>query len=177
LSLSVDILPYEPLGWPPNATGMALEVKSQASSPLRTYPEPTSGESQLPAGASYFTSDRSQPPTLSQEDQNLASSLSHDMNGHMSELSPQIGNGPVQDFDIASQNRMSQSTQQPLLESSRSGQHSGVDPNQDLSYGVDQDRRKRSKVSRACDECRRKKVWAVDFCSISYVDDVSTGAV
>ena len=37
------------------------------------------------------------------------------------------------------------------------GQQVGVDPNHDLSYG-DQSARKRSKISRACDECRRKKV-------------------
>ncbi|KAM5443752.1 Glucose-responsive transcription factor [Microsporum ferrugineum] len=39
-----------------------------------------------------------------------------------------------------------------------STQQSGVDPNHDLSYGDQSARRKRSKVSRACDECRRKKV-------------------
>ncbi|EED23312.1 C6 finger domain protein, putative [Talaromyces stipitatus ATCC 10500] len=37
-------------------------------------------------------------------------------------------------------------------------QQAGVDPNHDLSYGDQSARRKRSKVSRACDECRRKKV-------------------
>jgi hypothetical protein len=37
-------------------------------------------------------------------------------------------------------------------------QQVGVDPNHDLSYGDQSARRKRSKVSRACDECRRKKV-------------------
>ncbi|CRG84074.1 Glucose transport transcription regulator RGT1 [Talaromyces islandicus] len=39
-----------------------------------------------------------------------------------------------------------------------SNQQVGVDPNHDLSYGDQSARRKRSKVSRACDECRRKKV-------------------
>ncbi|KAM0094987.1 Glucose-responsive transcription factor [Aspergillus fumigatus] len=37
------------------------------------------------------------------------------------------------------------------------GQQVGVDPNHDLSYGDQSARRKRSKISRACDECRRKK--------------------
>lgn len=37
-------------------------------------------------------------------------------------------------------------------------QQVGVDPNHDLSYGDHSSRRKRSKISRACDECRRKKV-------------------
>ncbi|KAJ5093877.1 hypothetical protein N7456_009738 [Penicillium angulare] len=36
-------------------------------------------------------------------------------------------------------------------------QQVGVDPNHDLSYG-EHSARKRSKISRACDECRRKKV-------------------
>ncbi|KAJ5899487.1 hypothetical protein N7495_004231 [Penicillium taxi] len=36
-------------------------------------------------------------------------------------------------------------------------QQVGVDPNHDLSYG-EQSARKRSKISRACDECRRKKI-------------------
>ncbi|EFE44689.1 C6 finger domain protein, putative, partial [Trichophyton verrucosum HKI 0517] len=47
--------------------------------------------------------------------------------------------------------------QQHMLQFS-STQQSGVDPNHDLSYGDQSARRKRSKVSRACDECRRKKV-------------------
>ncbi|KAL2870509.1 putative C6 finger domain protein [Aspergillus lucknowensis] len=37
-------------------------------------------------------------------------------------------------------------------------QQVGVDPNHDLSYGDQSARRKRTKISRACDECRRKKV-------------------
>lgn len=47
-------------------------------------------------------------------------------------------------------------------------QQVGVDPNHDLSYGDQSARRKRSKVSRACDECRRKKVWCFQisrFCT------------
>lgn len=45
-------------------------------------------------------------------------------------------------------------------------QQVGVDPNHDLSYGDQSARRKRSKVSRACDECRRKKVGASSFPSL-----------
>lgn len=51
-------------------------------------------------------------------------------------------------------------------------QQVGVDPNHDLSYGDQSARRKRSKISRACDECRRKKVrcdasteTGIDTCS------------
>ena len=50
-----------------------------------------------------------------------------------------------------------QPQQQPMMQFPQ-GQQVGVDPNHDLSYGEQSARRKRSKVSRACDECRRKKV-------------------
>ena len=53
-----------------------------------------------------------------------------------------------------------QQQQQPLMQFPQ-GQQVGVDPNHDLSYGEQSARRKRSKVSRACDECRRKKVCLV----------------
>ena len=43
------------------------------------------------------------------------------------------------------------------------GQQVGADPNHDLSYGDQSARRKRSKISRACDECRRKKVFCCFF--------------
>ena len=42
--------------------------------------------------------------------------------------------------------------------------HSGADPNADYGAQDESSRRKRSKVSRACDECRRKKV---DFRDLS----------
>ena len=48
------------------------------------------------------------------------------------------------------------------------GQQVGADPNHDLSYGDQSARRKRSKFSRACDECRRKKVLC--FCVITRRD-------
>lgn len=49
-------------------------------------------------------------------------------------------------------------------------QQVGVDPNHDLSYGDQSARRKRSKVSRACDECRRKKV------SIGYIYSIASAS-
>ncbi|OJD25163.1 hypothetical protein ACJ73_03465 [Blastomyces percursus] len=51
-----------------------------------------------------------------------------------------------------------QQQQQSHLIQFTPNQQVGVDPNHDLSYGDQSARRKRSKVSRACDECRRKKV-------------------
>ena len=53
-------------------------------------------------------------------------------------------------------------------------QQVGVDPNHDLSYGDQSARRKRSKVSRACDECRRKKV---SICCISNTGSASYFAI
>lgn len=110
----------------------------------------------------YFTSRRPQHQSLSQEDQSLASSLSHDINGHMSTLSPPITNGQAQTFGMGGHSGLSQTPSHPPGGPSTAGQHSGTDPNQDLSYGMGTDRRKRSKVSRACDECRRKKVSFAD---------------
>lgn len=52
--------------------------------------------------------------------------------------------------------------QQHMLQFTPS-QQVGVDPNHDLSYGDQSARRKRSKISRACDECRRKKVGILYF--------------
>ncbi|KAJ5983965.1 hypothetical protein N7481_006064 [Penicillium waksmanii] len=50
-----------------------------------------------------------------------------------------------------------QHAHQHILHQFTPSQQVGVDPNHDLSYG-EQSARKRSKISRACDECRRKKV-------------------
>lgn len=141
------------------ATAPVFNMNPQASSPLRAYPDPIAGDAQMPGTPVYFSP---RPPqqqqSLSQEDQNLANSLSHDMDGHMSVLPPQITNGHAQNFGMSAQTGLPQTPQQPPIGTSIGGQHSGADPNQDLSYGVGTDRRKRSKVSRACDECRRKKV-------------------
>jgi hypothetical protein len=140
---------------------VAVRMNPQPPSPLRTYPEPIPNEAQIPGAQPYFNPRRSQQPSLSQEDQNLANSLSHDMNGHLHGMSPHISNGQAQNFGIGAQSGLPQTPQQPPLPAPTAGQHTGVDPNPDLSYGVHQDRRKRSKVSRACDECRRKKARLV----------------
>ena len=149
---------HEPVGRPPLATGSVVNMNPQASSPLRAYPDPIPSEVQMSAGSPYFNHRRSQQHSLSQEDQNLANTLSHDMNGHMSAMSPQISNGQPHNFGVGAQSGLPQTPHQPPVGPSMTAQHSGADPNQDLSYGVGTDRRKRSKVSRACDECRRKKV-------------------
>jgi hypothetical protein len=62
---------------------------------------------------------------------------------------PDMGRPPSSDQHPQSQQQILQFTP---------NQQVGVDPNHDLSYGDQSARRKRTKVSRACDECRRKKV-------------------
>jgi hypothetical protein len=57
--------------------------------------------------------------------------------------------------------------QQHMLQFTPS-QQVGVDPNHDLSYGDQSARRKRSKISRACDECRRKKVCILYLIFLSF---------
>ena len=150
----------ESIALPSFTARSVLNMNSEASSPspLHAYPEPRSSDAHMSGGSEYLNTGRPHQPPLSQEDQNLANSLSHGMNGHMNVLTPQLTNGQPQGFGIGAQSGLSQTPQQKSLGASIASQHSGVDPNQDLSYGIGTDRRKRSKVSRACDECRRKKV-------------------
>lgn len=151
--------PRESTARPSIATGVVSIMNPQASSPLRTsYPDPIPSDAQMSAGPPYFNARRQQQQSLSQDEQDLAHSLSHDIDGQMTVLSPQVTNGQGQNFDMGSQSGLPNTPHQPPVESLLAGQHTGVDPNQDLSYSVGSDRRKRSKVSRACDECRRKKV-------------------
>jgi hypothetical protein len=148
---------------PTLATGAVFKMNPQPSPPLNTYPDPIASDAQMSAGSTYFNAPRSQQQSMSQEDQNIANTLAHDMDGQIHVLSPQLANGQAPSFGLGGQDGMPQTphqshqSHQPPMGSSIAGQHSGVDPNQDLSYGAGGDRRKRSKVSRACDECRRKK--------------------
>jgi hypothetical protein len=148
----------ESVARPSIVADLVSNMNPQASSPLRAYPDPIPSDAPMAGGPQYFTARRAQQQSLSQEDQNLANSLSHDMDGPMTVLSPQMTNGQAQNFAIGGQTGVPQAPHQAPGGTSIAGQHSGTDPNQDLSYGIGSDRRKRSKVSRACDECRRKKV-------------------
>lgn len=143
---------------PPLVTTSVSNMDPQAASPLHNYPDPISNDVQMSGNSNFFSAQRSQQQSLSQEDQNLANSLSHDMDAEMNVISPEITNGHAPNFGMGAQGALPQTPQQPPTGASMAGQHSGADPNQDLSYGIGTDRRKRSKVSRACDECRRKKV-------------------
>ncbi len=171
-ALQTRNLVHETVARPPLALESVSNMNPQAPSPLRAYPEAIPNDAQMSSGPAYFNAPRSQQPSLSQEDQNLANSLSHDMDGHVSVLSPQITNGHAQNFGMGSQSGLPQTPQQPPIGASIAGQHPGADPNQDLSYGAGSDRTKRSKVSRACDECRRKKVGSGIPPSLLIIDDV-----
>lgn len=87
--------------------------------PTPSYPDPT---------AVYPRPAQPRPlqPALSHDDQTLAHTLTHEMNGH------------------------------EFRENSVSVQH-GAEPNPDLSYESAKGKT-RTKVSRACDECRKTKV-------------------
>ncbi|KAL4804532.1 hypothetical protein BDV18DRAFT_162292 [Aspergillus unguis] len=68
-----------------------------------------------------------------------------------------LGSSNAGAADIGRPSSPDQHQQQHMLPFPPS-QQVGVDPNHDLSYGDQSARRKRTKISRACDECRRKKV-------------------
>lgn len=70
-----------------------------------------------------------------------------------------LGSSNAGGADIGRPSSPDQHQQQHML-SFPPSQQVGVDPNHDLSYGDQSARRKRTKISRACDECRRKKVFA-----------------
>ncbi|KAL4769511.1 hypothetical protein BDW60DRAFT_194499 [Aspergillus nidulans var. acristatus] len=69
-----------------------------------------------------------------------------------------LGSSNATGADIGRPPSPDQHQQQQHMLSFPPSQQVGVDPNHDLSYGDQSARRKRTKISRACDECRRKKV-------------------
>ncbi|KAL4972071.1 hypothetical protein BDW66DRAFT_12677 [Aspergillus desertorum] len=69
-----------------------------------------------------------------------------------------LGSSNAAAADIGRPPSPDQHQQQQHMLSFPPSQQVGVDPNHDLSYGDQSARRKRTKISRACDECRRKKV-------------------
>lgn len=74
-----------------------------------------------------------------------------------------LGSSNAGGADIGRPSSPDQHQQQHML-SFPPSQQVGVDPNHDLSYGDQSARRKRTKISRACDECRRKKVFCRVCC-------------
>lgn len=132
--------------------------------PAPSYPSPNSA--QIGQGTmSYYTNQSRQ---LTADELHLSAELSRETSaanindgavngighGHQSMVLGTSNPGPA-DMNRGTSNDHQQ--QQHLLPFTPN-QQVGVDPNHDLSYGDQSARRKRSKVSRACDECRRKKV-------------------
>ncbi|KAJ5168712.1 uncharacterized protein N7482_004306 [Penicillium canariense] len=125
--------------------------------PAPSYPSPNSA--QMAQGAMPYYSNR-QLTT----DELLSAELSREASG------PGLGDGSSNGVhhgqgmvlgssnagDMGRPSSEDQHQHQHMLQFPPS-QQVGVDPNHDLSYG-EQSARKRSKISRACDECRRKKV-------------------
>ena len=111
----------------------------------QSYPSPTAA--QMGDGAHpFYTSQQQQLPSADelQLSAQLSRNVAPNMTGNISDGQEMVPpNPPAQDM-----------RQQVSAEELAQG---GLDPNHDPSFG-DPTPRKRSKVSRACDECRRKKV-------------------
>lgn len=74
-----------------------------------------------------------------------------------------MGDGQTGGLASAGQSSMPPTPHRSSTDAPLAGQHAGMDPNQDLTYTIGNESRKRMKVSRACDECRRKKVGMLGF--------------
>lgn len=125
--------------------------------PAPSYPSPNAA--QMGQGTMQYYSNRQLT-----EDELLSAELSRDASAHGlpdgSSNGVHHGQSMVLGSSGAELGRPSsadQHHQEHMLQFTPS-QQVGVDPNHDLSYGDQSARRKRSKISRACDECRRKKV-------------------
>ena len=138
-------------------------MNSQGPSQLRGYPDPSASD-QLVNATTYFHTQPTQQASLSHEDQNLANSLSNanqlssSMNGHLGALPPQLNTEHTPNFQVGGQSALPHTPHQSQMSAPITGPHAGVEPNQDLSYNTGSNSRKRSKISRACDECRKTKV-------------------
>lgn len=123
--------------------------------PAPSYPSPNAA--QMAQGAIPYYSNRQLT-----DDELLTAELSREASG--ANLGGGSSNGVHQGQSMvlgssnagADMGRHDSEDQHQMLQFPPS-QQVGVDPNHDLSYG-EQSARKRSKISRACDECRRKKV-------------------
>ena len=124
---------------------MEHDTSSMAHEPP-SYPSPTGH--QMGEGTHPFYS--SQQPIPSAEDMSLQTRLSREVPPNMTES---IGDGQ----DLHRTEHVMQGLSQAQMSSPQQLAQGGLDSNQDSSYG-DGSAKKRTKVSRACDECRRKKV-------------------
>lgn len=161
--------------------GTKLETTNMAPRDHGDIPQPPSFPSpnatQVTQGTvSYYTSQRQ----LTADELHLSAELSREVSATNIPENPANGMPQGQPMVLGSPNptpsvhrgesaEQQPQHQQPHLVQFTPNQQAGVDPNHDLSYGDQSIRRKRTKVSRACDECRRKKVQVADIlCSELY---------
>ena len=113
----------------------------------QSYPSPTAA--QMGDGAHPFYTSQQQQQTLPSADElQLSAQLSRNVAPNMA--------GTISDGqEMVPPSQPAHDMRQQV--SAEEMAQSGLDPNHDPSFG-DPTPRKRSKVSRACDECRRKKV-------------------
>lgn len=137
----------------------AMNSREQSDMPpAPSYPSPNAA--QMGQGAMQYYTNRQLTA-----DELLSAELSRETSGpgladgssngvHHGVLAANSGGNPS---EMGRPSTPDQHQQQHMLQFTP-GQQVGADPNHDLSYGDQSARRKRSKISRACDECRRKKV-------------------
>jgi hypothetical protein len=136
--------------------------------PNHNYPSPTT--SQVPQGSYYGA--QPQDRFEAEDDIQMANALSHGMQHdvgaqlvHAAGLSN--GQGHIHDQDLtaspseAQQSGMAPPPQTPMQQ--QGPQHIDASNDRDQATGGEPSRRKRSKVSRACDSCRRKKVGSTSI--------------
>lgn len=128
------------------ATKMDQHDTSSMAHEAPTYPSPTGH--QMGEGTHPFYSN--QQPIPSAEEMSLQTRLSREVPPNMTD---NMGDG----HDIQRAEQVMQSLAQAPMHSPQQLAQGGLDPSQDSNYG-DGSAKKRTKVSRACDECRRKKV-------------------
>ena len=143
--------------------------------PTHEYPSPTDAHGHQ----TTFYDPRSSRPFEEVEDLQMPDSLSHGMqhdlgaqlesaaamsNGH----DRVMGHGPGPDMNLSPAGPPApgmapppQTIGQPPPLSGPPMQQPGIDGSQEMGSTPQESSRKRSKVSRACDECRRKKVTGV----------------
>jgi hypothetical protein len=122
---------------------------------MQSYPDPTAVTSD--SGGPFYSSGQnnnahnsSQPPRLSNpDDLQLAAQLTRG-------LEPIIGNNNDQSMHDASENLNREHQQYP--QDAQMRMSTGMEQAQFQSPNDEMTPRKRSKASRACDECRRKKI-------------------
>ena len=111
-----------------------------------SYPSPTGH--QMGEGTHPFYSN--QQPIPSADDMSLQTRLSREVPPNMTD---DVGDGQ----DLHRAEHVMQTLSQAQMNSPQQLAQGGLDSNQESNYG-DGSAKKRTKVSRACDECRRKKV-------------------